>query len=687
MNELDIRKWWDIFKKNGNLTEIRILDGKRTYSGYFKNIDNIISAIKPFESANIYFTLNCIDESCYGREQNERLIMNPKNTTSDSDIIARDFIMVDIDPKRVAGTNATNQELERAHLKAVDIYRFLKDNGFNEPIIAMSGNGWHIHIPVALKASQENTDLVKRFLLSLAKIFTDKYCDIDLKVFNNSRICKLFGTRSNKGADIENRPKRYSSIVKVPDEIKVNHIDYIKKIADMFPQQEEERTAYNDYGTKKFDLDEFIAKYNIQVSQKIEVADGTRYILDHCLFNDSHRGRDAMIFKANNGAISYFCFHSSCSNKKWRDVREMFEPNYRNKQEYTPRRFTPYTKIEKQEIVNQLKDNDKGNVWQGLDEIEDEDRSKIITIPSGIIQYDKECCGFDKPSLSVWSGSNGSAKSTLLNQVALNAMNQDFKVAIYSGELRGKKLKRWIMYQAAGKAYNVKSKYNDYDYYTPQNIKDKIALWAKDKLFNYNTQYSHNIEQVCKEIENICKKQQVDMVIVDNLSCLDIENLDGTINEQQKTAIKMMLRLANELEVALHIVIHPRKSLSYLTKDDISGSKTITDLADCVFIVHRWNLATQKAANDYLPSNIIDDINISGATNLVEVIKHREFGEAEGHIYKLYFEPESRRLKNSIDEHIIYGWQESPIQQELPQLNEFDNNDFENSTEIEDCPF
>ena len=36
MNELDIRKWWDIFKKNGNLTEIRILDGKRTYSGYIK---------------------------------------------------------------------------------------------------------------------------------------------------------------------------------------------------------------------------------------------------------------------------------------------------------------------------------------------------------------------------------------------------------------------------------------------------------------------------------------------------------------------------------------------------------------------------------------------------------------------------------------------------------------------------
>ena len=46
-----------------------------------------------------------------------------------------------------------------------------------------------------------------------------------------------------------------------------------------------------------------------------------------------------------------------------------------------------------------------------MSEIDDEDRSKIISIPSGITQYDKECCGFDKPSLNIWSGNNGCVDS------------------------------------------------------------------------------------------------------------------------------------------------------------------------------------------------------------------------------------------------------------------------------------
>ena len=236
------------------------------------------------------------------------------------------------------------------------------------------------------------------------------------------------------------------------------------------------------------------------------------------------------------------------------------------------------------------------------------------------------------------------------------------------------------LHQTAGKAYNVKSKYNDYDYYTPNSIKNKIVSWFGDKLYNYNTKYSHNIEQICKEIENIVKEKQVDMVIMDNLSCLDIDELDGGINEQQKTAIKMLLRLSDKLEVALHIVVHPRKSLSFLRKDDISGSKTITDLADNVFIVHRWNLDTQKAAQEFLSSKVYGDIMASGASNLIEVVKQREFGDAEGHIYKLYFETESKRLKNYIAEHVVYGWEEIPREQQI-EYSEDENYPF---TKLED---
>ncbi len=308
------------------------------------------------------------------------------------------------------------------------------------------------------------------------------------------------------------------------------------------------------------------------------------------------------------------------------------------------------------EMKERLKNN-KGNIWQTLDEIEDEDRSQIVTIPSGITQFDTECCGFDKPSMNVWSGNNGCGKSSLLNQLALNAVDKGFKVAIYSGELRGKKLKRWVLMQAAGKPYNKKSQYNDYDYFTPDIIKGKIVEWLKDKLYNYNTRYSSNIEQVCVEIEKLVKEKGVDMLIIDNLSCLDIETLDGAINEQQKAAIKMIIRLTNNLNVATHLIIHPKKSYGgYLRKEDVSGAKTLTDLADNVFFLHRWNQDTQKAAREFMLSDRYKEIEESGATNIIEVIKMREFGEAEGHIYKLFFEPESRRLKNSIAENRIYGW-------------------------------
>lgn len=155
------------------------------------------------------------------------------------------------------------------------------------------------------------------------------------------------------------------------------------------------------------------------------------------------------------------------------------------------------------------------------------------------------------------------------------------------------------------------------------------------------------------------------MLIMDNLSSLDIESLEGGVNEQQKAAIKMILRLTDKLEIASHLVIHPKKSEGYLRKNDVSGAKTLTDLADNVFFVHRWNQDTQKAAKEFMDEKVFFDLNNSGTTNIVEVIKQREFGEAEGHIYKLYFEPESRRLKNSIAENIHYGWEEEPVQHSL----------------------
>lgn len=662
MNEYTLRQWYDVFKDNKELVEIRILDPetKRSYSGYFTDIETILREIKRYEKCNLYFTLNVIDPACYSREQHDKISTRPKSTTSDNEILARKWCLIDIDCEKPSDTNSTDEEKELAKQVVNSVYKFLRDEGFEQPVICDSANGFHLLYKQAMLSNGENTETMKNFLKVLDMYFSTDKVKIDCSTFNPSRICKLYGVISRKGADTKERPQRESKFVRVPKEVKVTPNEYFEKVASYLPKPEK-RDRTNNYGVGSFDLDEFLAKYNISVRNKVETREYTKYVLETCPFNSSHRAPDSAVFKMRDGSFGFRCLHNSDRDYTFRDFRLHYDANAYEREYAEPHRtFRPYNQKEKTPIVPQQNDGNKGNVWQCLSEIEDEDRSKIVSIPSGITQYDKECCGFDKPSLNVWSGNNGSAKSTLLNQIAINAVNKGFKVAIYSGELRGKKMKRWLLFQAAGKQYNKKSNFNDYDYYTPNSIKEKIVEWLEGKLFNYNTRYSHDIEQVCLEVEKLVKEQQIDMLVMDNLSCLDIQELEGGVNEQQKAAIKMLLRLTERLEIATHLVIHPKKSELYLRKNDVSGAKTLTDLADGVYFVHRWNQDTQKAAKEFMNNKMYEDLCLSGATNIVEVIKQREFGEAEGHIYKLFFEPESRRLKNTIAEHIIYGWQDEP---------------------------
>lgn len=667
MNEYTIRQWYDVFKDNNELVEIRILDpaSKRSYSGYFTDIETILREIKPYEMCNLYFTLNIINPACYSREQHDRISQRPKSTTSDAEILARKWCLIDIDCEKPADTNSSDAEKELAKDVVNNVYKFLRDEGFEQPVICDSANGFHLLYKQAMKSTTENTEMMKNFLKVLDMYFSTEKVKIDTSTFNPSRICKLYGVISRKGSNTKERPQRESKILRVPKDIKATQNEYFEKVASYLPKPEK-RDRTNYYGTNTFDLDSFLQEHNIAVRNVVTTNEYTKYVLEHCPFNHAHSAPDAAVFKMRDGSFGFRCLHNSCQQYTFRDFRKFYDPNaYEHEYKGTHRTFSPYRREEKRETKPQEKNEEKGNVWQTMSEIDDEDRSGIVSIPSGITLYDKECCGFDKPSLNIWSGNNGSAKSTLLNQIALNAVDKGFKVAIYSGELRGKRMKRWLILQAAGKQYNRKSTYNDYDYYTPNNIKDKVVEWLGDKLYNYNTKYSHDIEQVCTEVEKLVSEHAIDMLIMDNLSSLDIENLDGGVNEQQKAAIKMLLRIADKLEIALHLVVHPKKSDGYLRKNDVSGAKTLTDLADNVFFVHRWNQDTQNAAKEFMSSITFNDLNNSGTTNVVEVIKQREFGEAEGHIYKLFYENESRRLKNSIAETIHYGWEQEPKQQSL----------------------
>ena len=147
-----LRRWYDIFKANQYLVELRLIDPitSKTYSGYFKDVDTIIKALEPYEHCNQYFVLNRINEDLYNRQQRDKFICKPKETTSDKDIEGYDWIMVDIDVERPSGITSTEEELNYAKKKANEVYAYLRDANFEQPVVCCSGSGIHVMYKVGL---------------------------------------------------------------------------------------------------------------------------------------------------------------------------------------------------------------------------------------------------------------------------------------------------------------------------------------------------------------------------------------------------------------------------------------------------------------------------------------------------------------------------------------------------------
>lgn len=676
INVRQVYLWWDVFKDGHNLTEVRIVDGTKTYSGYFKDVETLIKAVEPFDkyqNAQIYFTLNHIKEACYGRTQHDKIILVKREpTTSDVDIDERTHVLIDLDPKRPSGVSSSNEELEYAHRKAVEVYRYLVTQGFYDPIICKSGNGYHIVIPCSIGISDEANEVIKKFLQALSVLFSDDKVEIDEKVFNPARICKLYGVTAKKGENIQERPWRESEIIKIPKEIKKTDIAYFKKVAAIYPE-EEKPNRYNNYSSERFDLTSFLNKHHIGYKME-RVVGGTKYILDHCPFNDQHKGKDAVIFQRDSGAIGFICLHNSCSGKTWRDVRLLYEPDaYRKEYQISSHfRKQDYSQPQSQPIQQT---QEKGKIWLKMSEIKKPKIDLADYIPSGIPIIDERGLGFRRGQVSVWTGFRGCGKSSLLNMLILNAAQKGYKSALWTGELTSDMAKQWLYLQAAGKQYTKQYAATDY-YYTPDFVAERIDPWIDKYLRLFNNRYGDNFLQIKEQIEKLKSEEGLDSVFLDNLMVLNIRELEQDKYDRQAVLLQQLEDLSKELNIHIHLVAHPHKSFGYLRVDNISGSGDISNKADNIFIVSRINRDFHNNAKDVIDKMTYEEIVASGCTNVIEIAKFRSKGSLIDSFVKLWFELESNRLKNSISENVNYNWNPDPMESDLPF-----------AADVEGCPF
>lgn len=685
-----LQLWWNTFVGKGNFTEVRIL-GRFSYSGYFRNFENLISQIEPYmnmDDEQIYFVLNSIDKDCYARPQCERFVKYPKVTTTDSDIIRRKFLLLDFDPIRKSQTNSSDAQFELAHKKAQDVYRFLiKEKGFTDSIICISGNGWHIIVPVDLPCDEETNKVIKDFYTYMGSIFTDENIEFDEKVYTNARLTKLYSTWAKKGANVPSNPWRQSKIVYIPKELKPTPIEKIKELADLLPKEEPKPTQKVKSFNERFDLEQWLNTYGIEYRKKQD-GSSTKYEIKTCPWHTTHsvdNPYSSAIYQDADGKVTYTCAHSHCSDKQWKDFRLYYQPDAYDKPSYQPQ-YRQYIPQVPQKPRYTIKDEipELGEKWFSMSSIKKTDLTKLEKVKTGYDELDRKLGGLYMSEVTILSGGNASGKSSWLNSLLLNIVQQGYKIALWSGELRADILKSWIQMVAAGSNNLRPSQFDRGRYYVPDNIGERIDTWLDGKFYLYNNDYGTKAEQILHDME-ILLKAGVKVFILDNLMTLDVNLFDGDKNNKQKELILRIKDFAMKNMVHIILVAHPRKSMAFLRKNDISGTADISNAVDNVFIMHRTNEDFIHAVTEFYDASKANALRQYG--NVLSVEKNRLYGVVD-YMCGFHYDIISRRFKNTPDEQIRYGWEAEPKQQpmDFTEQNEMEEDPLGGGTQ-QVCPF
>ena len=266
---------------------------------------------------------------------------------------------------------------------------------------------------------------------------------------------------------------------------------------------------------------------------------------------------------------------------------------------------------------------------------------ELPKIKTGIINFDRVCGGLLRGHVTLLSGKRGEGKSTLMSQFITEALDQDNAVFVYSGELPNYHFKNWLDLQIAG-SKNIEEKTNEYGdkqyFLLPQTI-ERINHWYYDKAFIFDNsaitddEYKGIIQVM---VDAICR-YDIKLVCIDNLMTAMECDMNTDLYRQQSTFVKNLEKIAQQYDVAIILVAHPKKTNGAFDNDTVSGSSDITNAVSFVINYER----------------VID----GDCDGRLSITKNRMNGKllTGDNAIKLYFSEKSKRVMQSKYETKEYG--------------------------------
>jgi len=574
IDESEIRKAIRILKSPGELFEVRVIStGKRkqAFSGYFTDADTLLNALGKMRQSgrNFYISLNQIKKALYSREQHDRFI-DGATSTSDPDVLRYSWFFVDLDPERLPDVSSTDDELKKAENLKDEVADYLAGMGFEEPVVAMSGNGYHLLYKVDFPNTTETSEIVSKCLNVLHDVFQNDAVKIDTVNCNASRICKLHGTLAQKGFSTAERPHRMSRILSAEKEYKITNLDVLKRLAAELPDSEPIQKTRETHQAQEFDLLDFMGQHGLTYSSTTTGAgNSTIYLLDECPFDHNHRHGDAKIFHYGNGAIAFKCHHNHCRGYKWQDVRKLFEPDAYDRTQTED----AYVRIEdgyaKHKAMKKAEAEPATSVFKGR-KVTEEISGDDLTMPT-LADFDKLeqewlIPGYiPKGCITLLCSDGGVGKTSIWCDTAAK---------LSAGRMT-------VFDKALGTPWHAVQPY-DVMYFSKEDATEQVLKWRLEaaganqrriRLFSLGDERINKIWYGSAFLRKLVQKYTPSLVVFDALQAFLPDGVDMAKRKDMRDALAPLNQLGAEFGTAFLLIMHTNKSSN-------SGRQRMADSSD-----------------------------------------------------------------------------------------------------------
>jgi len=281
--------------------------------GYYSDTQKADAYIAGHQGLDIFLTPHRVNPSLLQRADNT--MNHVIDRTNDGEVFEYKYLLIDLDPRqriegrivdRPRGVSSTDEEHAAALTLAEEI---VADIGITPEnyILATSGNGAHIYIPIEKGIQQP---AIEAAIKGIKVLYETELVTVDETVSNPSRLMRAPGSTNNKGAI-----KRPCKILRCPEHLIPVDFEFVAGLRVETTPEAKPKNGVD------FDLAEKIAN-DLGYCRKKAANMGTVYLLNKCPFCSS-TDKGAVVGRIHgDGAYFFRCQHKRCKGKKWADLKE-----------------------------------------------------------------------------------------------------------------------------------------------------------------------------------------------------------------------------------------------------------------------------------------------------------------------------------------------------------------------------